>query len=167
MKLSLTSITNGLVRVSAAGEITVRDFDADCSDPLAVLLGERWAAHRVVVDMSGVSFVDSTALGWFITWRRQFEKGGGMLVLHSVQPRVRQVLDMLKVGRVLPLAANEAAALKLAAVPAAGAAPKPQTPQAPPKPEDEQGTGSYDVKPAAAPAKPAKSPKPRRGTKAA
>ena len=134
MKLSVTSIANGLVRVAAEGEITVRDFQAEARDPLAVLLGDKWPTQKVIVDMSGVTFVDSSAVGWLITWRRQFERGGGMIVLHSVQPRVRQVLDMLKVGRVVPLVASEAAAVSLAtptsAAPASTPAPVPAKPQA-------------------------------------
>ena len=114
MKLSVASISDGLVRMTAEGEVTVRDFWTEGQEPFAMLLGDRWAAHKVVLDMSGVSCVDSSAVGWFITCRRQFERGGGMLVLHSVQPRVRQVLDMLKVGRAVPLMASEAAAVALA-----------------------------------------------------
>jgi len=165
MKLSVTSIANGLVRVAAEGEITVRDFQAEARDPLAVLLGDKWPTQKVIVDMSGVTFVDSSAVGWLITWRRQFERGGGMIVLHSVQPRVRQVLDMLKVGRVVPLVASEAAAVSLATPPSATPAvpPAPAKPQAMSKPAPDKTADSYDVKPAEKPSKPSK----RRGNKAA
>ena len=160
MKLSVTSIANGLVRVAAEGEITVRDFQAEARDPLAVLLGDKWPTQKVIVDMSGVTFVDSSAVGWLITWRRQFERGGGMIVLHSVQPRVRQVLDMLKVGRVVPLVAGEAAAVSLAtppsATPALAPAPVPAKPQAVSKPAPAKSADSYDVKPAEKPSKPSK-----------
>ena len=165
MKLSVTSIANGLVRVAAEGEITVRDFQAEARDPLAVLLGDKWPTQKVIVDMSGVTFVDSSSVGWLITWRRQFERGGGMIALHSVQPRVRQVLDMLKVGRVVPLVASEAAAVSLATPPsAAQAMPQaPAKPQAMSKPASDKTADSYDVKPAEKPSKPSK----RRGNKAA
>jgi hypothetical protein len=52
--------------------------------------------------------------------RRECERGGGLVVLHSIQPRVRQVLDLLHVGRAVPIVENEAAALTVIAAAAAG-----------------------------------------------
>src|SRR5205085_5858666 len=117
MKLNVVSIEKELVRVQAEGEISAHDFTADGKNPFEVMLGSRWASHQVVVDLRAVPFLDSSAIGWFMCSRREFERGGGMIVLHSIQPRVRQVLDLLRVGKALPLADNEAAALRLVAAP--------------------------------------------------
>ena len=113
MKLNVVSIERELVRVQAEGEISAHDFTADGKNPFEVMLGARWASHQVVVDLRAVPFLDSSAIGWFMCSRREFERGGGMVVLHSIQPRVRQVLDLLRVGKALPLADNEAAALRV------------------------------------------------------
>jgi anti-anti-sigma factor len=128
MKLNVVSIQNELVRVQAEGDITCTDFAADGKNPFELVLGSRWAAHRVLVDMRAVPFLDSSAIGWFMTSRREFERGGGLVVLHSIQPRVRQVLDLLRVGRALPLVDNEAAAVTVVSAAAAGlqATAKPQ-----------------------------------------
>src|SRR5438876_11864981 len=107
MKLSVSSIDKHLVRVEAEGEITMRDFRADGPDPFDTLLGAGWTTHKVVLDFRKVSFVDSSAIGWLMTCRREFERGGGLFVVHSIQPRVRQVLDLLRVGRALPLLIDE------------------------------------------------------------
>lgn len=120
MKLNVVSIENELVRIQAEGEITSLDFTADGKNPFDVVLGSRWATHRVVVDLRGVPFLDSSAIGWFMNCRREFERGGGLIVLHSVQPRVRQVLDLLRVGKAVPLVDNEAAALTVVAAAATG-----------------------------------------------
>ena len=120
MKLNVVSIEKELVRIQAEGDVTSQDFTAEGKNPFETVLGSRWAAHRVVVDMRGVPFLDSSAIGWFITSRRAFERGGGLVVLHSIQPRVRQVFDLLQVGKALPLVDNEQAALNVVTAAAAG-----------------------------------------------
>lgn len=111
MKLSLVSIEkDGVVRAAADGPITTADFPAESKNPLEGLLGLNWATMRVVLDMSKVNYIDSSAIGWLIGTVRIVRDGGGTFVIHGVQPSVRQILDVLKVGRVVPTAENEAAA---------------------------------------------------------
>lgn len=120
MKLNVVSIEKELVRIQAEGDISSQDFTADGKNPFESVLGSRWAAHQVVVDMRAVPFLDSSAIGWFMTSRREFERGGGLIVLHSIQPRVRQILDLLRVGKAVPLVDNEVAALTVVTAAAAG-----------------------------------------------
>lgn len=120
MKLNVVSIQNELVRIQAEGEITSLDFTVDGKNPFDVVLGSRWATHKVVVDLRSVPFLDSSAIGWFMNCRREFERNGGLIVLHSVQPRVRQVLDLLCVGKAVPLVEDETDALTAVAAAAAG-----------------------------------------------
>ncbi len=115
MKLALRAIDpQGLVHVTAEGSITAIDFPTGSKDPFETLLGAGWKNNRVVLDFVAVTYIDSSAVGWLIGAHRAFKEGGGRLVVHSVQPTVRQILDVLKVGRVVPLADNEAAARALA-----------------------------------------------------
>jgi anti-anti-sigma factor len=125
MKLSVTSIDRHLVRIEAEGEITMRDFRAEGPDPFDTLLGAGWATHKVLLDFRRVNFVDSSAIGWLMTCRREFERGGGLFLVHSIQPRVRQVLDLLRVGKALPLLGDENEAMRVAAASIAGASPAP------------------------------------------
>jgi anti-anti-sigma factor len=123
LKLSLLAIDNhGLIHARAEGSITSHDFPAAGVDPLEALLGANWKAGRVVLDFSSVRYVDSSAVGWLIGAQRAFREGGGRLVLHSVQPMVRQIFDVLKVGRVVPMAEDLEAARQLATVTAVGGA---------------------------------------------
>lgn len=116
MKLSLLSIDNhGLIHARAAGSITAHDFlVADGKEPFEQLLGVNWKASRVLFDFAHVTHIDSRAIGWLIGARRAFREGGGCLVLHSVQPNVQQIFDVLKLGRVIPMADNAAAAREMA-----------------------------------------------------
>jgi anti-anti-sigma factor len=115
MKLTLVSIEKqGLIRVAAEENVTAADFDADGTNPLAKLLGVTWSSNKVLMDFSNVPYIDSSAVGWLITCHRSFKEAGGTFVVHSIQPSVRQILDVLKIGKVVALAENEEAARALA-----------------------------------------------------
>src|SRR2546421_7257793 len=103
MKLTLVSIEkDGIVRVAADGNITAADFDASGKNPLETLLGITWFTNKVLLDMSKTDYIDSSAIGWLIGCHKSFKDGGGTLVVHHVQPSVRQILDVLKIGKVVP-----------------------------------------------------------------
>ena len=111
MKLSLVSIEKeGLIRIATDGNITSNDFHADGKNPLEQVMGLTWSTNKVLLDMDKTNYIDSTAIGWLIRCHKEFKIKGGLFVVHSVQPAVRQVLDLLKIGKVVPIVENEAAA---------------------------------------------------------
>lgn len=112
MKLSLVSIEKeGFIRVATEGNITATDFQAhESKNPLEQILGATWSSNRVLLNMERTQYIDSTAIGWLIQCHKEFKSNGGTFVAHSVQPQVRQVLDLLKIGKVVPILENEAAA---------------------------------------------------------
>ncbi|AVT29289.1 MULTISPECIES: STAS domain-containing protein [unclassified Plantactinospora] len=60
------------------------------------------AGHRqVVVDLSGVGFMDSSALGALVVMFKAFRDLGGRLCVAAVQPAVRSVLTITSVDQVL------------------------------------------------------------------
>ena len=112
----------GVAFAAAYGNATARDFPTAEHVYFDTILGKEWAAGRVVLDMDAVPFLDSSAIGWMIHAQKLFRESGGKLVLHSVQPHVRNILSLLKIERVVPIAKDAAAALALlnqSAVPAA------------------------------------------------
>lgn len=119
MKLSLVRIDKGgFVAVAAEGTITSADIQGASSKGANVfenVLGPAWAGNQVLLDMSQVSFIDSSAIGWMIASHKEFKGAGGRFVAHSIQPGVRQVLDMLRIGQAVTLAKNEEAAKALLA----------------------------------------------------
>ena len=115
MKLTLTSIEkDGIVRVAADGNITTADFDSSGKNPLESLLGVTWFTNRVLLNLDRTDYIDSSAIGWLIGTHKAFKEGGGTLVVHSLQPAVKQILTVLKIGRVVPLVADETEARALA-----------------------------------------------------
>jgi anti-anti-sigma factor len=108
MKISLAGIEReGFVKLTADGPITATDFSADGKNPIEGLLGPAWAGFRVILDLGHVSYIDSSAIGWLIGTQKAFRDGGGSLAIYKIQPSVRQVLDLLKVGKIVPLCDTE------------------------------------------------------------
>lgn len=109
------------------------------SDFLAKLESTRAAGNvKVLLNMEGVSYANSTALGALVTQADAFRDAGGEMVLYNPQPKVELVIDMLGLGALFKVfsSADEArthvasggapaAAPTPAAPPAAVAAPQP------------------------------------------
>lgn len=114
MKLSLVSIErDGYVKLAAGGNITASDFSADGKNPIEGVLGPKWPSFRVILDVSEVAYIDSSAIGWLIASQKTFREQGGGFAVYDVQPSVKQVLDLLKVGKVVPLCNTEESARQI------------------------------------------------------
>lgn len=98
-------------------------------------------SEKLVVDFEDVPYIDSTGLGFLAGSRVTVQNAGGRMVLASVNPHVRKILDEVNLTQFFAVAENEAAAIALlnqpapdsGAVPIAGKrAPKPKkTPDSP------------------------------------
>jgi anti-anti-sigma factor len=109
--LSLVSIEKeGYIRVAANGSITASVAHFLGKNPLETVLGATWANNRVLIDLSQTDFIDSAAIGWLIATAKEFGRKGGRLAVHSVTPRVRQMLNLLKIGQLVPLLSDEESA---------------------------------------------------------
>jgi anti-anti-sigma factor len=104
---------DGVIRVAAEGAITF-EWVLGEKNPMASLLGQTWSSNRVILSLEKTHYVDSAAIGWLISTVKEFKAKGGAFVIHSVRPHVRQVLDLLKVGKAVQIANDENAARKLA-----------------------------------------------------
>lgn len=60
-------------------------------------------ARSVVVDLAGVGFMDSSALGALVVAFKQLREHGGRLSLAAVQQPVRTVLAITSVDRVIEI----------------------------------------------------------------
>lgn len=104
---------DGIVRVAAGGNLTWKEVQGDGKPGLSGILGANWAQHRILLDMGDAHFIDSAAVGWLMESVKTVSQNGGKLVLLNVQPQVQQVFDLLRVGRVIPVAREEAEARQL------------------------------------------------------
>lgn len=89
-----TSIAQGPApTVHLAGEM-----DLDCADTLREAVSEAArGAEMVVLDFSGVEFIDSSGTGIFVRLTLDMKSQGTPLVARNLTPAVRGVFDMLRV----------------------------------------------------------------------
>jgi anti-sigma B factor antagonist len=75
---------------------------------LKVMRGDQ--SPVVILDFSGVAYIDSAAVGALIQTHVALQKSGQMLALAGVSPRVDAVLDITHVKRIFRTFPNVAAA---------------------------------------------------------
>ncbi|MGD0463635.1 MAG: STAS domain-containing protein [Tepidisphaeraceae bacterium] len=112
MKLSLVSIERaGYVKLATDGDITGNDLlEAQGRNPFEMVLGASWATNNILLNLAKTAFMDSSAIGWLIGSQRKAQSVGGKLALHSAQPRVAELFDLLKVRIALNLKDGEESA---------------------------------------------------------
>jgi anti-sigma B factor antagonist len=104
MELSATRVGDMSV-VTPTGELDVSTADElrEC------LFGEvADGARRVVLDLSAVTFLDSTTLGVLVGTRKRLERNGGRLDLVCQHPMVLKVLRTTAFDRVFAIHASVA-----------------------------------------------------------
>jgi len=67
---------------------------------------------RLIVDLEGIDFMDSSGAGLLLWLRRQTQASESQLVLCGLSDQVRLVLDSLNFSRIFTIAGNRADALK-------------------------------------------------------
>ena len=97
--VTVASLTSSLALVSVSGEI-----DLYTAERVQRGIGEATAvgADTVLLDLSGVGFIDSTALGVIVQENKRLEGRGHALILVTNDPRTVRVLEVTGLDRVLP-----------------------------------------------------------------
>lgn len=120
------------VQVHNEGGILVAEFwDCFRLDPNPVVdLRKKYENHlaakgrpEAVIDLLGVGFAGSAALGNFMAMHRLAKQRGGRLIFCNVDPTVFEVFRVSKLDPLFAFATDRAAALALVNNPQAAAAP--------------------------------------------
>ena len=93
----------GSTIVRPAGEI---DLQNSPSLRTALLALAEKKPKRVLVDLSAVSYVDSSGVGTLVEFKRRLERGGGKVILAGLQPRVRSVFEITKLDQFFDIVAT-------------------------------------------------------------
>jgi len=113
MEIKLLQNEGNLIRMAISGRLS-RDGWVKPGDPFANLCGEDVFSRTVLLSLAETTHIDSTGVEWLLRANEKFQKGGGMLVIHSATPLTRQILKLMRMDLVLRIADNEAAARALA-----------------------------------------------------
>ena len=109
LQTSIRTVTPDTAVITLTGPLTLGTSlkTADMQIQSAIAKG----AHRLVLEMSGVPYMDSAGLGSLVHASGVVQERGGVLRLAGVTDKVATLLRMTKVDSLLPMDADEAAAL--------------------------------------------------------
>jgi anti-sigma B factor antagonist len=101
VELKLTThAESGATVLSVNGEIDIRTAP-DLRDKLSEL--EQGGVRTIVVDLSGVGFLDSSALGTLVGANKDLRAGGGVLKVVCAQPNILKVFEITRLAEVIPV----------------------------------------------------------------
>ena len=106
MILQIVSRDDDATCLRLSDRITFEDFDGRL-DPLAERCGNDIYKERVIIDMSGSDYIDSSGVGWLVSSHKKFVTAGGCLALHSFQPEVKKTFAVLRMEYVLNLCEDQ------------------------------------------------------------
>jgi len=69
--------------------------------------------RSALLSLADMASIDTRCIGWLLAVHKRFREAGGKLVVHSIRPQSRRLLDFLRLDLVLHIAEDEAAALRL------------------------------------------------------
>ncbi len=100
MKIASTE-KNGVTILSLKAD----RFDAHNSDTVKERIKELFAggAGNVLVDLSEVSFIDSSGLGSLVSGFKSAVAGRGRLALSGLQPQVQSMFELTRLNRVFDI----------------------------------------------------------------
>jgi anti-anti-sigma factor len=109
MRFEIVSNDGDVTSVTACGQITQSAFDHE-EEPLAEQFGEGVYATRLLLGLQGADYMDSRGVGWLLKCHRRFRRAGGIFVIHSMPPVIRDVLKVLHLDTILNVENDEQAA---------------------------------------------------------
>lgn len=113
LNLRVTHEDGLLVHARVDGPLSHR-FHAPYDEPLAVAVGFGAYERQVLLNLSGVSSVDTHGVNWLLTLQQRMSSVGGRLILHSLSPAARGVIRVLQLHTVLNVVVDESTAKRLA-----------------------------------------------------
>ncbi len=93
--------------VALAGEINLRSSPTLHASLLEIIEGR---PDRIILDLSGVSYMDSSGIGTLVEIKRRVDRYKGSLILAALQPRVHGLFQISKLERFFTIAADVAEA---------------------------------------------------------
>lgn len=101
-ELEVAPVDGGVVVCTVIGELDVASAPKLRAE-LVRLVAESEGPPRVVVDLAGVDFLDSTGLGVLLGGLKRVRARDGALVLCRAEPQVRKVFEVTRVIEILPI----------------------------------------------------------------
>jgi anti-sigma B factor antagonist len=101
--------TQGIVVLDLKGRITLGEEDQVLRQRLGVLLAT--GHNRVILNVKGVSDIDTAALGTLVFYARRYSEAGGKLVLLHLHDAHTKLSDMLRLNAAFETYGDEVEAI--------------------------------------------------------
>ena len=98
------------VIVSVRGEIDLQNSPELRTELLDLLT--KHSPNRVVLNLTQVPYMDSSAIAVLVELLQKLRKTGGKVYLTNLQPRVKGLLEIARLGSIFGIVNDEAEALK-------------------------------------------------------
>jgi anti-sigma B factor antagonist len=90
-----TTHVRGTPVVSVSGDVDLRTSPQLREQLLSVARRD----NGLLLDLSGVAYMDSSGVGTMVFVKREVERNGGRMVLIGLQPRVRSVFEITNLDK--------------------------------------------------------------------
>ena len=111
MDMTITDGAGGIVEVALAGRL---DTPGVAQIELRFTASLVPRAARAIVDLSQVEFIGSMGIRMFISVARALARKQGKLILYAPPALVKEVLDTVSLGEIIPVKADIVSALAAA-----------------------------------------------------
>jgi len=104
----------GLGSVAYINEVGEDNLSTALKEKVKAFVGER-TSFRLLIQMQGVEFIDSSGLGMLISWYKLANERESKIVYCCIDDYVRKIMGIAKLDKILPLAENKAQAKEMLA----------------------------------------------------
>jgi anti-sigma B factor antagonist len=108
LRVAVSRPSNGLCVVSLSGEMDM----SNASDLPRALRGNV-GPGRMIIELSRLTFMDSTGINQLVTISRTVKVAGGALVLAAPHPNLARLFEIVNLGELMPVATSLAAEIDL------------------------------------------------------
>lgn len=118
----MEGVINLDIHISASGKVAILTFSGRFDSYYALKVTEsldktleNTSAH-ILIDLSSVTFLDSTALASLVQGMKHARQQGGDLYICGLQPAVRTIFELTRLDKAFHLYDNQADALQMISV---------------------------------------------------
>lgn len=108
MELAYDELSAQIKRITLAGRLDLKGA-GEIEQRFTTLAGN--AAGDVIIDLKEVEFIASIGMRLLLTCAKAKARQGGRMALYGLRPIVKEALEMAGIDSLVPMFADEAAAL--------------------------------------------------------
>jgi len=108
VSLDVTQIGDSIIKLALKGRLDTPGVDSVETRFVASLVP---IGKHAIVDLSGVEFIASMGIRMLISVARSLKQRHAAFVLYAAQPLVQETLDHVAISEVIPVVADETAAI--------------------------------------------------------